>query len=67
VLQGTWRGAGSPQFANAMNQWEDEFMVVLKELSHMIELMGGNARQYDDSANEAEGIAADFTGGLPGF
>jgi WXG100 family type VII secretion target len=61
-LQASWTGDASVKFGQAMNDWEQQFGVVIKELNHMIEVMGGGR------ANEVTAVdsASAWAGGLTG-
>ncbi|MEC3975223.1 WXG100 family type VII secretion target [Amycolatopsis sp. H20-H5] len=66
-LMATWRGDASVKFGQAMNDWENQFSVIVKELNHMIETMGVNAKAYAENEQTAEGIAGQWAGGLSGL
>ena len=66
-LQATWTGAASVRFSQAMNSWEDSFMVIIRKLNGMIEAMGGNAQDYEKQADEAANIATSWSTGLDGI
>lgn len=69
ALQASWRGDASNRFSQAMNDWEGQFQIIVKELNHMIEVMGGNAKTYAQSEEMAANIAAQWSmaDGLPGL
>jgi len=66
-LQATWTGAASVRFSQAMNSWEDNFMVIIRKLNGMIEAMGGNAQDYVKQADEAANLASAWSAGLDGI
>jgi len=66
-LQATWTGAASVRFSQAMNSWEDNYMVIIRKLNGMIEAMGGNAQDYEKQAEEATNIAGSWSTGLDGI
>jgi WXG100 family type VII secretion target len=61
-LQASWTGDASVKFGQAMNDWEQQFGVIIKELNRMIEIMGGSG------ANELTAVdsASAWAGGLAG-
>lgn len=67
ALQATWTGAASLRFSDAMNSWEDNFMVIIRRLNGMIEAMGGNAKDYEKQADEAVNLASAWSTGLDGI
>lgn len=67
ALQATWTGAASARFSDAMNSWENNFMVIIRKLNDMIEAMGGNAQGYDQQAEEAANLAGSWSAGLDGI
>jgi len=67
ALQATWTGAASMRFSQAMNSWEDNFMVIIRKLNGMIESMGGNSQDYEKQAEEAANIAGSWSTGLDGI
>jgi WXG100 family type VII secretion target len=56
VLQSSWTGDASLRFNSAMNEWEQEFDVIIKELVKMIGVMGGAAKVY--AQNEEQAVTA---------
>lgn len=64
VLQASWTGDASTRFSQAMNEWENNFRTVITQLDHMIEVMGGNAKAYDQAAADAASIAGGWATGL---
>lgn len=64
ALQASWTGEASQRFGQAMNDWENDFLIVIHKLDHMIEVMTGNASGYDQAADEAAAIAGSWSGGL---
>lgn len=64
-LQSAWRGMSSNAFAQAMNTWEGQFNTIIKELIHMIEVMGGNAKAYTQNEDNAVNTAGAWALGLP--
>lgn len=67
-LQQSWRGEASMKFNKAMNDWENQFSIIIKELNSMIEKMGGNAKHYDTQEADAVSLAPNFGGeGLQGL
>lgn len=67
ALQATWTGAASIRFSQAMNSWEENFMVIIRKLNGMIEAMGANAGDYEKQADEAANIASAWSTGLDGI
>ena len=66
VLQSTWTGDASVAFSTAMDGWESNFQVVIKELAGMAEAMGINTKIYIQQEEDNSRIAQDF-GQLQGF
>lgn len=64
ALMATWTGDASVKFGQAMNDWEHQFQIIIKELNHMIEKMGSNAQVYSQNEQHATGIAGQWAGGL---
>ncbi|OLR92197.1 WXG100 family type VII secretion target [Actinokineospora bangkokensis] len=69
ALQSTWKGDASNNFSRAMNDWENQFQIIINELNNMIQVMGGNAKAYDAAEQEAVNLAPQFgfADGLPGL
>lgn len=42
-LRSTWTGSASVKFGSAMDDWENDFAIVIRELRAMVEVMGGSA------------------------
>lgn len=63
-LQSAWQGQSSNAFAQAMNTWEGQFNTIIKELIHMIEVMGGNAKAYTQNEESAVNTAGSWATGL---
>jgi WXG100 family type VII secretion target len=66
-LQASWTGDASVKFGQAMNDWEQQFGIIIKELNHMIEIMGGNANAYQSNEETAVNTASAWAGGLSGM
>lgn len=69
LLRSTWTGSASAKFGSAMDDWENNFVVVIKELQAMVEAMGGSAATGNTPEDDNAGIAgsrSDFNGGLAG-
>jgi WXG100 family type VII secretion target len=41
TLQAAWRGEASVRFGQAMNDWEQEFDLILSRLARLLEATGG--------------------------
>ena len=41
MLQASWRGDAAVRFGQAMNDWEQEYDVILSRLSRLLEVTGG--------------------------
>lgn len=70
LLRVTWTGSASAKFAAAMDEWENNFVVVIKELQAMVEAMGGTAAAFNTKEDENAAVAttwAQFNQGLPGI
>lgn len=67
ALQATWTGQASVRFSQAMNDWEGNFLVIVRRLNDMISAMGGNAQDYARQADEAASIADSWSTGLDGL
>ena len=70
LLRSTWTGAASAKFGQAMDDWENNFVVVIKELQAMVEAMGGTAAAMNTQEDDAAAVAtswSDFNAGLPGI
>ncbi|WP_433261129.1 WXG100 family type VII secretion target [Actinosynnema sp. CS-041913] len=63
-LMASWTGDASAKFGQAMNDWERQFQIIIQELNHMIETMGGNATVYSQNEENATSIAGQWAGGL---
>jgi WXG100 family type VII secretion target len=46
TLQAAWRGAASAKFGQAMSDWGQQFDIVIKKVTHLLEVMDGNAIVY---------------------
>lgn len=66
TLQGTWTGAASSNFSNAMNSWEGAFQGVIQELIKMLDVMGVTTRGYSEAEDSAASTAGSFGSALPG-
>jgi WXG100 family type VII secretion target len=67
TLQASWTGDASIKFGQAMNDWERQFDIIIRELNHMIEVMGGNANAYSANEETAVNTASAWAGGLSGM
>jgi ESAT-6 family protein len=43
ALRSTWTGSASARFGSAMDDWENDFAIVIGELRAMVEAMGGGS------------------------
>jgi WXG100 family type VII secretion target len=69
LLRSTWTGSASVQFGSAMDDWENNFVVVIRELQAVVEAMGGSAAAFTAREGDGAGTAgswSDFNGGLAG-
>ena len=66
-LQASWTGDASTRFAQAMNDWESDFLVIIRQLNQMVGVMGGNAQAYNQTADQAASIAGNWSTGLEGI
>jgi WXG100 family type VII secretion target len=62
-LRSAWQSSNA--FAQAMNTWEGQFDTAIRELVHMIEVMGGNAQAYTKNEDSAVNTASGWAMGLP--
>jgi WXG100 family type VII secretion target len=46
TLQAAWHGAASAKFGQAMSDWGQQFDIVIKRVTHLLEVMDGNATVY---------------------
>lgn len=70
TLRSTWTGSASVKFGSAMDDWENNFVTVIKELQAMVEAMGGSSAAFNTQEDDAANIASSwssFNGGLPGI
>lgn len=70
LLRSTWTGSASMKFGSAMDDWENNFVIVIKELQAMVEAMGGSAAAFNAQEDDNAGIAgnwAEFNRGLEGI
>jgi WXG100 family type VII secretion target len=67
TLQASWRGEASTKFGQAMNDWEQQFDIIIKKLVHMLEVMGVNATVYTNTEESALNTAGAWAGGLSGI
>lgn len=66
-LQASWNGDASVRFGHAMSDWEAQFGVIVAELNHMIEVMGGHAGECAVKEKTAVRTASAWAGGLSGM
>lgn len=67
TLQASWRGDASVKFGQAMNDWEQQFDIIIKKLAQMLQVMGTNATVYTNTEEQALSTAGAWTGGLSGI
>jgi WXG100 family type VII secretion target len=67
ALRTVWTGDASARFGHAMNDWEQQFGIIVKELNHMIEAMGANATKYTATEQDATQTAGSWSAGLTGI
>jgi WXG100 family type VII secretion target len=56
LLRSTWTGSTSAKFGSAMDDWENNFVIVIKELRAMVEAMGGSADAFTTREDDNAGI-----------
>jgi hypothetical protein len=59
-------GHVSVELDQAMNDWQRQFDVVIRELDHMIEVMGGPTKAPAAKKETAISLASAWAGGLTG-
>lgn len=64
-LQASWRGNAATTYFGAMDAWENNLVLIIKELMGMIEKLGGNTQEYDVAEQDAESLAPDFADFTP--
>lgn len=64
-LQASWQGAAATTYFGAMDAWEDNLVLIIKELMGMIEKLGGTTQEYDVAEQDAESLAPDFADFTP--
>ncbi|MEW2501720.1 WXG100 family type VII secretion target [Amycolatopsis sp. NPDC047767] len=63
ALQASWRGDASVRFGQAMNDWEQQYDLILGRLADLLAVTGGAA----DACPAADERATSWTGGLSGI
>jgi WXG100 family type VII secretion target len=66
-LRESWNGDAAVKFGHAMSDWEEQFGIIVAELNHMIEVMGGHAEECAVKEKSAVRTASAWAGGLSGM
>jgi len=67
ALMASWTGEASMGFSRAMNDWEQAFNVIITQLAHMIDVMGGAANTYVQNEQNAAEIAPKWSADVLGL
>jgi hypothetical protein len=54
----------SVRFGQAVHDWEQQFDIVLRELNHIVEVIGDNAHSRSANGKSAVETASAWAGGL---
>lgn len=70
-LRSHWSGDAANVYQNAMQEWLQDFDKVNQALRTMLERLAANTKVYadthDETQQQAQQVAAQMGGGLPGF